>query len=126
MFTTIWRKNCIWYSFVHKAKDKVEIEEKTIETKGKNEGLVIHCDNTKPKKSLPNLDLTEKGTKLHKCSICDYTTLHNRHLKKHIESVHEGKKPNKCSICDLTVFQTMERWKNTLKQFMKGRNYTNV
>ena len=42
----------IHLSIVHKKKDKVEIEEKTIQIMGGNENLVIHFDNTKSKKSL--------------------------------------------------------------------------
>ena len=42
----------IHQSFVHKTRNKVEIEEKTIQIKEENEGLSIHSDNTKSKMSL--------------------------------------------------------------------------
>ena len=126
----------IHQSFVHKTKDKVEIEEKTIRIKEEN--VAIHCDNTKSKNSLPRLDLTNKknishkcsicgyttslkgnlkthidsihsGKKSHKCLICNYTTAYKAHLKQHTEAVHEGKKPHKCFICDYSaVLHTME------------------
>ena len=104
----------IHQSFVHKIKDKVEIEEKTIQIKEENEGLAIHSDNGKSKMSLPSLDSTQKGTKSHTCSICNYTTSHKVHLKQHIESVHEGKKPHKCLVCDYSCSQ-----KFTLKQHIE-------
>ena len=76
-------------------KCSLQVGEKTIQIKEENEGLVIHCDNTKSKASIPS-----KGTKSHTCSICNYTTSYKGNLKQHIESVHEGKKPHKCSICE--------------------------
>ena len=80
----------IHQSFVHKTKDKVEIEEKTIQIKEENEDLAIHFDNTKSKKSLSSLDSTHKGTKSHTCSICDYSFSRKGNLRQHIQSVHEG------------------------------------
>ena len=76
----------IHQSFVHKTKDKVEIEEKTIQIKEENEGLAIHSDNTKSKMSLPSLDSTHKRTKSHTCSICDYTTSHKGALTYDVRS----------------------------------------
>ena len=105
----------IHQSFVHKTRNKVEIEEKIIQTKEENDGLEIHCDNKKSMTSLQSLDSTHKGTKSHKCPICDYTASRKGHLKRHMESVHEGKKPHKCSICDYTASQ-----KGTLGQHIQS------
>ena len=60
-------------SFVHKAKDTVEIEEKINQIKEENEALVILCDDKKPKTNLVSLYSTHKKSKSHKCSICDFT-----------------------------------------------------
>ena len=52
-------------SFVHKTEDKVEIEEKKNQIKEENEGLVILCDDTKPKASLGSSYSNPKKSKSH-------------------------------------------------------------
>ena len=106
----MWKKQ-----FVHKTRNKVEIEDKTIQIKDENKGLEIHCDNKKSKMSLPSLDSFYKGTKSHKCPICDYTASRKGHLKQHMESVHDGKKPHKCFICDYSCSR-----KETLKRHIQA------
>jgi uncharacterized Zn-finger protein len=49
---------------------------------------------------MPHIDY-RKGKKRLKCPYkCDYNSVEDRHMKIHIEVVHEGKKPFKCTLCD--------------------------
>ena len=88
----------IHLSFVHKMNIEVKSEEKTIEIKEEDEGLVLQSEITKSKQNIANS--IQRGNNSHKCTICDYSSSKKEYLKQHINSVHEGKKPNKCSICD--------------------------
>jgi KRAB domain-containing zinc finger protein len=47
-----------------------------------------------------HIKLKHGKEKLHKCSLCDYSTRFTVSLKKHVLEVHEKKKPYKCSICN--------------------------
>ena len=88
----------IHLSFVHKMNIEVKSEEKTIEIKEEDEGLVLQCEITKSKQNIANS--IQKGNNSHKCTICDYSSSQKGYLKQHIKSIHEGNKPHKCSICD--------------------------
>ena len=90
----------IHMSFVHKISIEVKLEEKTIEIKEDNAGLVLQCEITKSKQNIANS--IQKGNNSHKCTICDYKTSQKGHLNHHIKSVHEENKPHKHSICDLS------------------------
>ena len=77
---------------VHIMNIEVKSEEKTIEIKEEDEGLMIQCDITKSKQNIENS--IQKGNNSHKCTICDYKTSHKEHLNHHIKSVHGGNKPH--------------------------------
>ena len=70
----------------------------TLETRAKSETL--------PSKGIIMANLiyialhVGKGKKPYKCTICDKNFQTRRHVKVHIEEVHEKKKPFSCVICD--------------------------
>ena len=108
----------IHLSFVHKMNIEIKSEEKELEIRENDAGLVLQCNITKSKQNIANsikkvnnshsqkgnvkihIDSVHAGNKPHKCTICDYFFSQKRYLKQHIESVHEGKKPFKCDICN--------------------------
>ena len=99
----------IHMSFVHKISIEVKLEEKTIEIKDDNAGLVLQREITKSKQNIENSiqkgNKSDKCKKPYKCSICSYSFSQQISLKRHIQSVHDGKKPHKCSICDYSCSQ---------------------
>ena len=51
------------------------------------------------------------------------TILQLRVTKKHIKAVHDGNKQHKCSLCDYNTFNNGHLKKHS-KQFMRERNHT--
>ena len=61
----------------------------------------------------------------YKCDSCEKSFTVSGHLKIHIKTIHEGQRKYKCDSCEKS-FTTSGHLRDTLRQFMKNKENTNV